>query len=42
MYAALETSIEFDLCTRLEDGQIAADRNPITVTFTVIPETANR
>ena len=40
MYTALESSSTFELCTRLEAGQVAAD-NIITVRFTVMPETAN-
>jgi hypothetical protein len=41
MYTALESSSTFELCTRLEAGQVATDRNLITVRFTVTPETAN-
>lgn len=40
MYTALESFSTFELCTRLEAGQVAADRNVITVRFTVTPETA--
>ena len=41
MYTAPESSSTFELCTLLEAGQVAPDRNPITVGFTVTPDTAN-
>ena len=40
MYIALESYSTFELCTRLEAGQVAVDRNVITVRFIVTPETA--
>ena len=40
-YTALEGSSTVELCTRLEAGQVAPDRTPITVSLTVTPDTAN-
>ena len=40
LYTAFESTTSFDLCTRLEEGQIAVGVEPIMVGFTVMSETA--
>lgn len=42
LYTTQENSSTFNLCTRLENGQVADGVQAITVAFTVTTETATR